>query len=303
MKRILFALAISGFLQAPEEFGDKVEDLFETVARVDPFDILQLPEWVPRYTRVRGRNTLKFFRKLVRDTVDLRAAAIERGDYVPDDFLTLLLRIDGPQGLSRKEVEDNVITFIGAGHETTARALGWMFYLLANAPDERIKVEEEAKRVVADYDNPLDWVEHMPFARAAFDEAMRLYPPAPNISREAIEDTQWNGITITKGTQAMIMPWTLHRHRQYWDNPDAFMPSRFLPENRDTIEKYQYLPFGAGPRICIGASFAIQEAMIAIAVMMSQFRFDIAPDAPSPWPVQKLTTQPGGGLHMMATGI
>ncbi|MEM9278229.1 MAG: cytochrome P450 [Pseudomonadota bacterium] len=296
----LFSGQIAG---DPEEFADKVEYLFETVARVDPFDILQFPEWVPRYTRVKGRGILKYFRNIVRETVDMRASALERGEDVPDDFLTLLLRIDGAEGLSREEVEDNVITFIGAGHETTARALGWMFYLLANAPAERLKVEEEAKRVTSQFSNPLEWVENMPCARAAFDEAMRLYPPAPNISREAIEDTQWNGITITKGTQAMVMPWTLHRHREYWEKPDSFMPSRFLPGNREKIDKYQFLPFGAGPRICIGASFAIQEAIIAIAVMMSRFRFDMAKDAKSPWPVQKLTTQPGGGLHMVATPL
>jgi len=296
----LFSGEIAG---DPEDFAENIERLFETVARVDPFDILQFPEWVPRYTRVRGRKILKFFRDIVCETVDLRAGSMERGEKVPDDFLTLLLRAEGPDGLSRSEIEDNVITFIGAGHETTARALAWTIYLLAKAPLEREKVEAEAKWVINKYSNPLDWVENMPYARAAFDEAMRLYPPAPNISRELIEDIEWNGITITKGTQAMVMPWTLHRHRKYWESPNAFMPSRFLPENREKIGKYQYLPFGAGPRICIGASFAIQEAMIALGVMLSRYRFDIAPGAKEPWPVQKLTTQPEGGLKMIATAL
>jgi len=287
----------------PNEFAENIEMLFETVARVDPLDILQFPEWVPRYTRFKGRNVLKFFRNIVHETVDMRAGKIAEGENVPDDFLTLLLRAEGPDGLSRSEIEDNVITFIGAGHETTARALAWTIYLLAKAPHEREKVETEAKWVTTKYSNPLDWVENMPYTRAAFDEAMRLYPPAPNISRELIEDIEWNGVKITKGTQAMVMPWTLHRHRVYWENPNAFMPSRFLPENRDKIGKYQYLPFGAGPRICIGASFAIQEAMIALGVMLSRFRFDIAPGASDPWPVQKLTTQPEGGLKMVATPL
>jgi len=296
----LFSGEIAG---NPDEFQDNIEMLFETVARVDPFDIVQFPEWVPRYTRVRGRKILKFFRDIVRETVDMRAGKIEKGESVPDDFLTLLLRAEGPDGLSRSEIEDNVITFIGAGHETTARALAWTIYLLAKAPHEREKVESEAKWVTSKYSNPLDWVENMPYARAAFDEAMRLYPPAPNISRELIEDIEWNGVRITKGTQAMVMPWTLHRHREYWENPNAFMPSRFLPENREKIGKYQYLPFGAGPRICIGASFAIQEAMIALGVLLSRYRFDMAPAASEPWPVQKLTTQPEGGLKMVATPL
>ena len=300
LSETLFSGEVAG---DPDEFAEKVEQLFETVARVDPFDIMQMPEWIPRYTRIIGRNVLKYFRNNVRETVEMRASAIAAGKDVPDDFLTLLLRQDGPNGLSRSEIEDNVITFFGAGHETTARALGWMFYLLANAPEERIKVEEEARRITSTFSNPLEWVERMPFAKAAFNEAMRLYPPAPTISREAVEDTEWNGLTIAKGTQAMILPWTLHRHRKYWEQPDSFIPSRFLPENQEKIDKYQFLPFGAGPRICIGASFAMQEAMIAIGVLMSRFRFDLAEGAPSPRPVQKLTIQPDGGLHMIATPL
>lgn len=293
----LFSGQIAG---NPEDFGEQVERLFETASRVDPLDIIAAPEWLPRISRIRGRKPLRYFRNLVRETVQARSEMMVRGDDVPDDFMTLLLRAQGENGLTREEIEDNVITFIGAGHETTARALGWMFYLLANAPEERAKVEEEARRVVAGSSDPMQWIENMPHARAAFEESMRLYPPAPTISRDAIEDTVWNDITITKGTQVMVMPWTLHRHRKYWDQPDAFMPSRFLPENRANLDKYQYLPFGAGQRICIGASFALQEALIVIAVLLSRFRFDNAPGAATPWPVQKLTTQPDGGLQMVA---
>ena len=286
-----------------KEFEHKIERLFETVGRVDPFDIVNIPEWVPRIKHFTGRGILKYFRKLVRKTIEKRVERIEKGDTPPDDFLTLLLRAEGEDGLSREEIEDNVITFIGAGHETTARALGWTLYLLAKAPQERAKVEEEAKRVTSQYDNPLDWVENMPYTRAAFEEAMRLYPPAPVISREALEDIEWEGTTITKGSQCLVLPWTLHRHQEYWDQPNAFMPSRFLPENRGKIDKYQYLPFGAGPRVCIGQSFAIQEAVIILGELLSRYRFDMAKDASEPWPVQKLTTQPDGGLQMVVTAL
>ena len=94
------------------------------------------------------------------------------------------------------------------------------------------------------------------------------------------------------------MPWTLHRHHDYWVKPRHFMPERFLPENRATIGRFQYLPFGAGPRICIGATFALQEAVIALGCLMHRFRFDCAPGAPTPWPVQRLTTQPLNGISM-----
>jgi cytochrome P450 len=296
----LFSNEIEG---DPKEFEHKIERLFETVGRVDPFDIVNIPQWFPRPKHVTGWGILKYFRKLVRKTIDVRAAKVAGGEAVPDDFLTLLLRAEGKDGLTRQEVEDNVITFIGAGHETTARALGWTLYLLARAPHERTLVEEEAKRVTAHYSNPLDWVENMPYTRAAFEEAMRLYPPAPVISREALEDIPWEDTVIKKGAQCLVMPWTLHRHQVYWDEPNAFMPSRFLPENRDKIDRYQYLPFGAGPRVCIGQSFAIQEAVIILGELLSRFRFDMAPGAKDPWPMQRLTTQPGGGLPMVVTPL
>jgi cytochrome P450 len=93
------------------------------------------------------------------------------------------------------------------------------------------------------------------------------------------------------------MPWTLHRHTLLWDRPEAFIPSRFLPENRGIIDRYQYLPFGVGARICIGATFALQEAVIALGALLHEFRFDCVAET-KPWPVQKLTTQPEGGLPM-----
>ena len=105
----------------------------------------------------------------------------------------------------------------------------------------------------------MQWLDALPLTRAAFEEAMRLYPPAPSINREPIEDDQYQDLKLPKGSAVLVMPWTVHRHRLYWDNPEAFMPSRFHPENRDKIDRFQYLPFGAGPRVCIGASFACRR--------------------------------------------
>ena len=145
--------------------------------------------------------------------------------------------------------------------------------------------------------DPYEWLGRMPLTRAAFEEAMRLYPPAASISREAVRTERWRDLDIAAGTQIQIMPWTIHRHRRLWKDPDAFMPERFHPQNRDAIDRFQYLPFGAGPRVCIGAAFAMQEAVIALGVLMSRLRFDTLPQT-KPWPVQKLTTQPQGGLPM-----
>jgi cytochrome P450 len=204
-----------------------------------------------------------------------------------------------------EEVEDNILTFIGAGHETTARALAWTLYCVANSPHVRDAMEEEIDRVLSSGADPVDWLDRMPWTRAAFEEAMRLYPPAPSINREAIADDVWvspkgERVEIPKDVTILVMPWTLHRHALLWQKPRAYMPERFLPENREAIHRFQYLPFGAGPRICIGATFAMQEAIIALGVLMRRFRFDMTENT-RPWPVQRLTTQPANGLALRVT--
>ena len=282
-------------------FAHEIDRLFETMGRVDPLDLLRAPEWLPRLTRLRGRKTMAYFRKIVTDTVAMRSEKLARDpDGAPEDFLTLLLRAEGPDGLSRQEIEDNIITFIGAGHETTARALGWTIYCLAEATWERDRVEQEIDAVLSREPDPVKWLDAMPYTRAVFEEALRLYPPAPSINREPITEDEYKGFKIPRKAQVLVMPWTVHRHRKLWDRPNAFMPERFHPENRDKIDRYQYLPFGAGPRVCIGMSFAMQEAIIALAILLSRFRFDTTAET-KPWPVQKLTTQPQGGLPMRVT--
>ena len=291
----LFSGQISG---TPGSFAKEIETLFETMGRVDPLDVFNAPAFLPRWTRIKGRKSLAYFRKIVTDTVDQRKASAAMGKAAPDDFLTLLLKQEGPDGLTRGEIEDNIITFIGAGHETTARALGWTLYLLANAPEDLSIVEAEIDAFMAGPETPAhEWLDALPKTRAAFEEAMRLYPPAPSINREAIVQDRYQTLVIEEGTTVLVMPWTLHRHKLLWENPRAFMPSRFWPENRLRLDRFQYLPFGAGPRICIGASFALQEAVIALATLLKQFRFECTATC-KPWPVQKLTTQPQGGLPM-----
>jgi len=299
---ILAETLFSGEIAAPPgTFETQIDRLFETMGRVDPLDLLRAPAWLPRITRIRGRKTMAYFRGIVSDTIALREERLRSEPQdVPNDFLTLLLKAEGPDGLTRGEVEDNIITFIGAGHETTARALGWTIYCLAEAPWERDAIEAEIDAVLAREPDPTKWLDAMPLTRAAFEEAMRLYPPAPSINRQPIAEDRYGDLVLPEGATVLVMPWTIHRHRKLWDRPDAFMPSRFHPGNRDRIDRFQYLPFGAGARICIGASFAMQEAVIALAVLLSRYRFDTVAET-NPWPVQKLTTQPEGGLPMKVT--
>lgn len=288
------------------DFSEDVDSLLHRMGRVDPMDLLRAPPWVPRLTRIGGKRVLGKFREIVAKTMALRQKKMrENPDHVPQDFLTLLLELAGPDGLTMNEIEDNILTFIGAGHETTARALAWTLYCVSNSPQIRERMEREIDEVLASGAEPVEWMDRMPMVRAAFEEALRLYPPAPSLNRAAIADDEWTSpdgktVRIRAGVTVLIMPWTLHRHQLYWDDPRAFMPERFLPENRGKIGRFQYLPFGAGPRVCIGATFAMQEAVIALAVLMSRYRFDMTPDT-KPWPVQKLTTQPRDGLPMRVT--
>lgn len=282
--------------------GD-VDRLLSTMGQVDVLDLMKAPEWLPRFGRMRGRGVLRKFRSLVERTIESRKTRMkEDPDSIPDDFLKLLMNAEGPEGLTADEVADNLITFIGAGHETTARALGWTLYCLSNSPHDLALVQEEIATVLADNPPPVEWLDLMPKTRAAFEEAMRLYPPAPSMNREAIETETFTfkdgeQIVIEAGTSITILQWVLHRHRLFWDEPNAYRPSRFWPENRDSIDRFQYLPFGAGPRICIGATFALQEAVIALALMLNEFRFEPTPGL-NPWPVQKLTVQANNGLPM-----
>ena len=242
-------------------------------ARIDPLDVLNAPSWIPRMGRVASYGSAAFFEKKVAELVTARRARIEAGDTPPPDLLTALLsardETDG-KGLSDREVAANILTFILAGHETTARTLGWCLHLISRSPDVAPRLKAEADGF--DVTDP-DWAERLPWTRAVIEESMRLFPPAPTLARTAIGSDVIGGPgvepqAIEAGTTVIISPWVLHRHETLWDDPAAFRPERFLPENRKSIDRYAWIPFSAGPRVCIGATFALQEAMIALAAIL-----------------------------------
>ncbi|MBB3997855.1 cytochrome P450 [Aureimonas pseudogalii] len=292
LQATLFSDDIAG---EPAEFARSMDASLRRMGRVDPLDLLGAPAFVPRLRRLLGQRSQRYFRRLITETMARRRAAMVRDPAgVPRDLLTLLLEAEG---LSASEVEDNIITFIGAGHETTARALGWTLYLLSQAPAERDLVERELDERLPGLPDPVEWAEALPRTRAAFEEAMRLYPPAPSLNRTALAADRVPGMEIPAGASLLVMPWLVHRHERLWDRPAHFMPARFMPGARERIDRFQYLPFGTGPRVCIGQSFAMQEGVVALASLLRHLRFHHAGAAP-PHPVQKITVQPREALAM-----
>jgi cytochrome P450 len=294
LQRTIFS---DGLAREPDEFMSALTRYFEAIGRLDPFDLLDLPAWVPRMSRLRSRDALGFFAEAVDAIIARRKQRLAAGGH-PRDLLTLLLEAQDPdtgRGLSEEEVRTNIITFIGAGHETTANALTWALFLLSQAEEWRIRLAREADAVL---DGPVEsYADRLVETRAVIEEAMRLYPPVASLSRQAIGHDDILGRRIRRGTLVMMVPWILHRHRLLWEEPDGFDPTRFLPGHRERIDRFAYLPFGAGPRVCIGATFALQEAVIVLAKIMRHFRLEHAEDH-IVRPVQRITLRPQGGMPM-----
>jgi cytochrome P450 len=282
------------------EFQIAVTRYFDTIGRIDPLDLLGAPQFLPRFGRLRGRGTLEFFARAVDDIIGARRRLLASGAPAPNDILTLLLAAQDPEtgkGISEDDVRANIVTFIGAGHETTANALTWTLYLLSQAPDWRARVEAE---IDAHFDpaNAETAADALPVTKAVIEEAMRLYPPAAMLSREAIGADVLAGRRIPAGTIVTVSPFLLHRHRLLWRDPDAFDPERFLPPNRDAIDRFAYIPFGAGPRVCIGMGFAMIELMVVLGHLLKAYRFDLAPGHPVA-PVARITLRPKYGMKMI----
>jgi cytochrome P450 len=208
----------------------------------------------------------------------------------PRDLFDLMDDARDPEtgkAFTDEQLGDEVATMILAGHETTATALFWSLYLLALDPATQDEVAAEVSAVSA---GAALEVERFKFTRAVIDETMRLYPPAFLIARAATAPDTIAGLPVRKGDVVLISPWLLHRHEKLWREPNAFIPRRFLPPSPQP-DRFAYMPFGVGPRICIGAHFALVEATLALARLIGAFRLDLADKSPV-MPVGVVTTQP-----------
>lgn len=207
----------------------------------------------------------------------------------PRDLFDLMDEARDPEtgkGFSDEQLVDEVATMILAGHETTATALFWALYLLALDPDTQ---EEIASETRGEHLDSMADIDRQKFTRAAIEETMRLYPPAFLIARAAREKDNAAGVEIGKGDIIMIAPWLLHRHEKLWDQPNAFIPKRFM--STEAPDRFAYLPFGAGPRVCVGAPFAQAESVLALARLIGAFRVELADTSPV-IPLGVVTTHP-----------
>jgi cytochrome P450 len=274
-----------------------IDDYIAEAGKISLFDILGLPDWIPRPGRVMSGKALKEMKALADHAIVERA---HRGHDGTPDLLDLLLDGIDPETkrqMSTSELRDNLLTFIVAGHETTALTLAWAMYLVGFDQEVQDRARAEAQSVLNGRACTGDDVEKLPFIRMIIDEALRMYPAAGIISRTAQKADTLCDREIKPGDTVMIPIYALGRHQMLWDDPDSFRPERFA--DRKAIDRYAYLPFGDGPRICIGASFALQEAVIILATLLSRFEFTPVAGK-DPEPVMILTLRPEGGVWMTA---
>jgi len=297
LERTIFS---DGLGRDAEDIRVAMKKYFETIGRIDPFDMLGVPDVIPRPGRWKVRPMLRLFESAIDSIISTRRERMAQNpENAPRDILSLLLEAKDPesgQPLSEAEIRANILTFIAAGHETTANCIAWSLFLLSQSRQWRERVQAEADReLTGDLEGLAD---RLVETRAVIDEANRLYPPIAAISRVALGPDVLAGIPIKAGTMIVIASYVLHRHRALWQAPTSFDPNRFLGAARNSIDRFAYLPFGVGPRICIGAAFAIQEASIVVSMIMRHFTLEMAPGS-APWPVLKVTLRPKGGLPMI----
>ena len=217
------------------------------------------------------------------------------------DLLSMLMSArdeDTGEAMTDEQLRVEVTTFLLAGQETTSLALTWIWYLLSQHPAAQRRLEDEIDTALGD--RPPDYTDlvNLPYTRMVIDEAMRLYPPAWGFSREAIGDDDVGGYRVPRGWLVFVIPYVLHRLPAFWENPEAFDPERFTPERNADRPKFTYLPFGAGPRQCIGNQFALIEAQLVVATLAQRFRLHLAPGhRVDPWPL--ITLRPRFGMPMV----
>lgn len=272
-----------------------IEGYIGQAAKVSVLDLLGVPGWVPRPGRMMAGAAMRDMKRIADEAIESRR---KDGRSAVPDLLDLLLEGEDPKTgrkMTTSELRDNLLTFIVAGHETTALTLSWALYLCAFDPAVQAEAHAEARAVLGDRAATQADIASLPLIRRIVDEALRMYPPAAFLARTAQVADELCGREIRPGDTVVLPIYALHRHHMLWENPDQFDPSRFADPK--AIDRFAYLPFGDGPRICIGANFALQEAIIILATMLARHRFSLV-EGKEPKPVMILTLRPEGGVWL-----
>lgn len=279
--------------------ADGYAGYFATVTWTYLYALLRMPAWMPRpggRAMAEHRRTL---RGLVGDLVRSRRATPARSD----DLLARLLDAPHPETgetMSDEQLVDNLLTFLIAGHDTTAKTLTWTLYLVANAPQWEARILAEIERVVPSGPITGEHIDKLKVTQQVVKESLRLFPSFPETSRVALQDVELGGHSIRAGTFIDIPIYALHRHRKLWDDPDRFDPGRFDADKEASYSRYQFLPFGAGPRVCVGAAFALTQATALLATFLRAAHFECPPHF-VPEPVARLALLPRTGMPLRVT--
>ena len=286
------------------DLGDQTYKL--TGAVIDSLDylifqtrrLMMVPPWLPIPQNRNYKAALAIIEGVVNDLIDQRSRQEPGGDLL--GMLLGAVDEDGAPVFSRQAVRDEVVTLLIAGHETVASSLTWSWYLLAQHPDAREALRKEAQAVLAGRIPSYENLSKLTTTRLIYDEALRLYPPAWLITRRAIAEDWIGGYQIPAGAVVVISPYAMHRRPELWPQPEQFMPERFTDEAVEGRHRFGYIPFGGGPRLCIGNRFATIEATLILAMVASQFELLLPPNTDVK--VEALVTlRPEGGLPMQIT--
>lgn len=282
-----------------DEASREIGVYLETLGQPNVADLFGVPAWLRVVSNPRGARALRYLKRAVGDVVKRRRGAdVRRGDLV--DILLQAVDPETGRQMSDQDLRDNIITFISAGHETTALALTWALYLNSSHRPTEERMLAEIDAVAGDAPIGPEHIERLAFTKRVVQEAMRLFPPVAILPRAAERDTEIGDVRVKAGTTLLIPIYALHRHRALWKDPDHFDPERFAAANSGSRHRFAYLPFGGGPRICIGMSFAMIEAtaMLATFVRGAHFAHDPAHQIR---PLVRITMRPQGGMPMLVT--
>jgi cytochrome P450 len=301
MHATLHIISRAMFSSDSDEIVDAVErgvNAYQTIVRPGLLDLLQLPEWITRL--ISPIRTEGLFDEFDQKVDRLLAERGRHPDAEPKDLLARLIAARDAEtgsGMTAQEVRDQVVTIFMAGHETTSQALSWSWYLLSQHPTAEQKLHDELAAVLGGRLPCYDDLANLRYTRMVIEESMRLYPPAHTIAREAIATDEILGHRIPANAAVLISPWLLHRKAALWEHPQRFDPERFAPERAAARPRFAYIPFGAGARICIGAAFAMAEAILILATIAQRYRLRLQPGHPVE-PQGLITLRPRYGLKM-----